>query len=55
MDSERRNLEYSIDIYLSRVAVETLAFKSSQCVPASSAKALKAKLAYSRVSSADRV
>ena len=43
VDSERRNLKYSIDLYLSRVAVESLAFESSQCAPASSAKASKGK------------
>ena len=43
VDNERRNLEYLIDLYLSRVAVEWLAFKSSQCALASSAKALKGK------------
>ena len=43
VDSERRNLDYSIDLSLSQVAVESLAFESSQCTPASSAKALKGK------------
>ena len=43
VDSERRNLEYLINLYLSQVAVESLAFESSQCAPASSAKASKGK------------
>ena len=43
VDSERRNLEYSIDLYLSRVAVESSTFELSQCAPALSAKASKGK------------